>query len=141
VFTEARYQQYIRDFNSTFVGGMTLEAFFDKYYEADATFEYVPQARKNVGREEVLAFWNGVGDKMQEVILNHTHYLENETTVASEAPIDFFCKEDLEWNGIPYKAGSKFRLMMCAFYDVSTNNKFSYARVYSIYNPAYKPNP
>jgi hypothetical protein len=29
--TEARYQQYIRDFNSTFVGGMTLEDFFDKY--------------------------------------------------------------------------------------------------------------
>ena len=139
MFTEERYQQYIRDFNSTFVGIMTIDAFFDEYYEPDATFEYVPQARKNIGREEVLAFWKHVGGRMQEVILNHTHYLENETTIASEAPIDFLCKEDLEWNGIPYKAGSKFRLMMCAFYDVSPNNKISYARVYSIYNPAYKP--
>lgn len=139
MFTEARYQQYIRDFNSTFVDGMTLEDFFDTYYEPDATFEYVPQARKNVGREQVLAFWRGVGGKMLETILDHTHFLEDDTTVASEAPIDFLCKEDLEWNGVPYKAGTKFRLMMCAFYDVSPNNKFTYARVYSIYNPAYKP--
>lgn len=120
---------------------MILETFFDIYNEPDATFEYVPQAKKNIGRSEVLAFWHNVGGKMKEVILNHTHFLEDETTVASEAPIDFFCNEDLEWNGVPYKAGSKFRLMMCAFYDVSPNTKFSYARAYSIYNPAYKPNP
>ncbi|CUK14227.1 hypothetical protein RUE5091_03747 [Ruegeria denitrificans] len=141
MFSEARYQKYIRDFNSTFVGGMSLPDFFDKYYEQDATFEYVPQARKNVGRAEILEFWGGVGDKMQEVILSHTHYLANETTVASEAPIDFLCREDLEWNGVPYKAGTKFRLMMCAFYDVSSNNKFTYVRVYSIYNPGYAPDP
>ncbi|MEM7462307.1 MAG: hypothetical protein AAF362_06455 [Pseudomonadota bacterium] len=103
MFTEARYNQYILDFNSTFDGKMTLEAFFDTYYEPDATFEYVPQGRKNIGRGEVLEFWRGVGGKMKEVILDHTHFLENETTVASEAPIDFLCNEDLEWNGVSYK--------------------------------------
>ncbi|MFA0813119.1 hypothetical protein [Microbulbifer epialgicus] len=139
MFTEARYLQYIKDFNSTFVGGLTLEDFYDTYYEPNATFEYIPQARKNIGREQIVAFWRGVSGKMQETILNHTHFVENETTVASEAPIDFLCKEDLEWNGVSYHAGTRFRLMMCTFYDVSLNNKFSYARVYSIYNPKYKP--
>lgn len=140
MFTEQRYEQYISDFNSTFrPGGMSIADFFDSYYEPDATFEYVPQARKNVGRDEVLAFWGTVSGNMQEVILNHTSYIENETTVASEAPIDFLCQADLEWNGIPYKAGSKFRLMMCAFYDKSPNDRFKYVRVYSIYNPGYQP--
>ncbi|WP_444886258.1 hypothetical protein [Microbulbifer sp. JMSA008] len=139
MFAEKRYRKYISDFNSTFTGGISLDDFFDKYYEKSATFEYVPQARKNIGRDQILAFWEGVSEKMQEVILSHTHFLADEKTVASEAPIDFLCKEDLEWNGITYNAGSKFRLMMCAFYDVSPSNKFSYVRVYSIYNPGYKP--
>ncbi|WP_444904834.1 hypothetical protein ACJJIU_08585 [Microbulbifer sp. CnH-101-E] len=139
MFTEERYRQYIRDFNSTFTGGISLDYFFSKYYEKSATFEYVPQARKNIGCDQILAFWEGVAEKMQEVIQSHTHFLADEKTVASEAPIDFLCKEDLEWDGRTYNAGSKFRLMMCAFYDVSPSNKFSYVRVYSVYNPGYKP--
>ena len=138
--TEARYREYIRDFNSTFTpDGLSLEEFFDKYYEPDATFEYVPQAKKNVGREQVLEFWHGVSGQMDEKILDHTHFLATPAAIASEAPIDFVCKQDLEWVGVHYKAGSKFRLMMAAFYDVSPNDKFSYVRVYSIYNPAYTP--
>ena len=76
---------------------------------------------------------------MDETILDHTHFLATPTAVAAEAPIDFVCKQDIDWVGVQHKAGSKFRLMMAAFYDVSPNNKFSYIRVYSIYNPAYKP--
>ena len=138
--TEARYREYIRDFNSTFTpDGLSLEEFFDKYYEPDATFEYVPQAKKNVGREQVLEFWHGVSGQMDEKILDHTHFLATPTAIASEAPIDFVCKQDMDWVGVQHKAGSKFRLMMAAFYDVSPNDKFSYVRVYSIYNPAYNP--
>ena len=73
MFTEQRYEQYISDFNSTFrPGGMSISDFFDSYYEPDATFDILPQARKNVGRDEVLAFWGTVSGNMQEVILNHT---------------------------------------------------------------------
>lgn len=61
------------------------------------------------------------------------------TAVASEAPIDFRCKTDLEWVGVEHKAGTVFRLMMAAFYDVSPTGKFRYVRVYSVYNPAYTP--
>ena len=140
MITEARYKEYIQDFNSTFApDGLSLEEFFDKYYEPDATFEYVPQAKKNVGREQVLEFWHGVSGLMDEKILDHTHFLATPTAVASEAPIDFVCKQDMDWVGVQHKAGSKFRLMMAAFYDVSPNDKFSYVRVYSIYNPAYNP--
>jgi hypothetical protein len=60
------------------------------------------------------------------------------TTIASEAPIDFLCKKDLEWVGVPHKAGTSFRLMMAAFYEVGPSGKFQYVRVYSIYNPAYQ---
>ena len=127
MITEARYREYIRDFNSTFApDGLSLEEFFDKYYEPDATFEYVPQAKKNVGREQVLEFWHGVSGQMDEKILDHTHFLATPTAIASEAPIDFTCKQDVEWVGEHYKAGSKFRLMMAAFYDVSPNDKFTY---------------
>lgn len=140
MITEARYKEYIRDFNSTFMPeGMSLEDFFDKYYEPDATFEYIPQAKKNVGREQVLEFWHGVSGLMEEKIQAHTHFLATPTAVAAEAPIDFACKQDLDWVGVEHKAGSTFRLMMAAFYDVSPNDKFCYVRVYSIYNPAYKP--
>jgi hypothetical protein len=76
---------------------------------------------------------------MEEKILPHTHFVSSETCVASEAPIDFRCKRDLEWVGVSHKAGSTFRLMMAAFYDVSQNGKFSYVHVYSIYHPDYQP--
>ena len=56
-----------------------------------------------------------------------------------EAPIDFLCKRDLVWVDAKFKKGDRFRLMMAAFYRVSARDKFAYVRVYSIYNPAYKP--
>jgi hypothetical protein len=39
---------------------------------------------------------------------------------------------------VEHKAGTSFRLMMAAFYEVSQNDKFKYVRVYSIYHPAYQ---
>ena len=138
--TEAKYRQYISDFNAACAGrGDGFGAFFDTYYEPDAVFEYVPKARKNSGRAQLLEFWGGVAEIMQETIRDHTHFISTETAVASEAPSDFRCKTDLEWVGVKHKAGTVFRLMMAAFYDVSPNDKFQYVRVYSIYNPAYAP--
>jgi hypothetical protein len=140
MITEESYGQYIRDFNAICAGGgMGFSDFFDKYYEADAVFEYVPAAKKNSGKAEAIAFWEGVSEIMEEKILPHTQFVASETCVASEAPIDFLCKRDLEWVGVSHKAGSTFRLLMAAFYDVSPNNKFSYVHVYSIYHPDYQP--
>ena len=139
MITEGQYRQYIRDFNESCAGrGMGFAAFFDKWYEPDAIFEYVPTAAKNSGKERAVAFWNGVSRIMQETIRDHTHFVTSPTTLASEAPIDFACKQDLEWVGVPHKAGTSFRLMMGAFYDVSPNDKFKYVRVYSVYHPAYQ---
>lgn len=139
MITEQQYNEYISDFNGACAGtGMSHADFFDKWYEPDAVFEYVPKAAKNSGKDQAVSFWAGVSKIMQETIQPHLHFISNETTIASEAPIDFLCKEDLEWVGEHHKAGTSFQLMMGAFYDVSPRAKIKYARVYSIYHPHYQ---
>jgi hypothetical protein len=138
IMDEAKYNQYIEDFNSACTGGKTFTDFYDKYYEPDAIFEYIPAAKKNNGRKEIIAFWERVHDIMTEEIKPHYSLLITESNVATEAPIDFKCKNDLEWVGIKHKAGSSFRLRMVAFYDLSKNDKFKYVRVYSIYHEDYQ---
>jgi hypothetical protein len=138
--TEERYNLYIRDFNAACAGdGSGFGDFFDKYYEPDAVFEYIPNATKNIGRDVVVAFWEHVHGLMHEEIKPHRTFLSSDTTVATEAPIDFQCKKDMEWVGVKHKAGDTFRLMMSAFYDLSENGKFKYVRVYSVYHPDYQP--
>jgi hypothetical protein len=139
MITEEHYRQYIRDFNTACAGdGSTFGGFYEKYYEPDATFEYIPTATKNVGKEVTVSFWRRVHDMMQEEIKDHRSLVISETVIAVEAPIDFTCKTDLEWVGVKHQAGSSFRLLMAAFYDVSATGKFEYVRVYSIYNPKYQ---
>jgi hypothetical protein len=139
MITEAHYKQYVSDFNAACVGdGTAFSAFYDTYYVPDAVFEYLPNATKNVGKEMTVSFWQKVHDIMQEEMKDHRSLVISDTTVAVEAPIDFLCKKDLEWVGVTHKAGSSFRLLMSAFYDVSANGKFEYVRVYSIYHPAYQ---
>ena len=135
---QAKYNQYIAAFNSACVGDMAFEGFYDEYYEPDAIFEYIPAARKNKGREEIIAFWQGVHGIMTEEIQPHISLLITDSALAVEAPIDFKCKKDLEWVGVTHKAGSSFRLRMAAFYDLSENDRFKYVRVYSIYHEAYQ---
>lgn len=139
MITEQDYTRYIRDFNGACAGsGMSFGAFYDTWYEPDATFEYIPKATLNTGKATAVAFWEGVREIMEETIRDHTSFVASATKIATEAPIDFLCKRDLEWVGVSYKAGTSFRLMMAAFYDVSANDKIRYARVYSIYNPHYQ---
>lgn len=139
MITEAEYRKYIHDFNAACAGdGTGFGAFFDRYFEPEAVFEYLPNATKNIGRAMTVEFWQGVHDRMEEAIRNHASFLSVGTTVATEAPIDFRCKKDLEWVGIAHKAGSSFRLRMAGFYDVGASGKFSYVRVYSVYHPAYQ---
>ena len=140
MITKEMYRQYIADFNAACAGdGTGFGAFYDKWYEPDAVFEYIPMAKKNQGKAVTVAFWENVYSLMEEKILDHTTLLVDEKHVATEAPIDFLCKKDLEWVGVKHKAGTKFRLMMAGFYNVSPNDKFEYVHVYSIYNPAYRP--
>jgi hypothetical protein len=139
IMTKERYDQYIRDFNAACAGdGSAFSAFYDKYYEPDAIFEYIPTATKNIGKEVTVSFWMKVHDIMNEEIKDHRSFVLSDTTVAVEAPIDFLCKSDLEWVGVKHKAGSSFRLLMSAFYDISPTGKFSYVRVYSVYHPDYQ---
>jgi hypothetical protein len=137
--TEAKYTQYTKDFNEACAGdGTAFDAFYDKYYEPDAVFEYIPTATKNSGKEITVAFWKSVHDIMLEEIQPHHSLVISERKIAVEAPIDFLCKKDLEWVGEKHKAGSSFRLLMAAFYDISVNDKFEYVRVYSIYHHDYQ---
>lgn len=139
MMTEERYNQYISDFNAACAGdGNGFSDFYDKYYEPGAVFEYIPNATKNVGKEVVVSFWQHVHGLMHEEIKPHRSFLSSDTSVATEAPIDFLCKKDMEWVGVKHKAGSSFRLLMSAFYDLSENGKFKYVRVYSIYHPDYQ---
>jgi hypothetical protein len=115
-----------------------LMPFFDEYYEPNAVFEYIPTATRNKGKEITVSFWKTVHDLMQEEIKDHTTLVISGNRVATEAPIDFVCKKDLEWVGVQHKAGTSFRLLMAAFYHVSANDKFEYVRVYSIYHPDYQ---
>jgi hypothetical protein len=139
MITETYYKQYVTDFNAACAGdGTGFSEFYDTYYEPDAVFEYVPNATKNVGKDVTVSFWKNVHDLMQEEMKDHRSLVISDTKVAVEAPIDFLCKKDLEWVGVTHKAGSSFRLLMSAFYDVSANDKFEYVRVYSIYHPAYQ---
>ncbi len=139
MMTEEEYNQYISDFNAACAGdGSAFGDFYDKYYEPDAVFEYIPNATKNVGKEVTVSFWKHVHDIMHEEIKEHRSFVISDTTLATEAPIDFFCKKNLEWNGVKHKAGSSFRLLMSAFYDINTGGKFEYVRVYSIYHPDYQ---
>ncbi len=133
------YNQYIKDFNTACAGdGSGFAGFYDKYFEPDAVFEYIPKAEKNIGKEITVNFWKHVHGIMNEKILKHTSFVSSGNKIAVEAPIDFLCKQDLEWVGEEHKKGSSFRLMMCAFYTVSENDKFEYVRVYSIYHPDYQ---
>jgi hypothetical protein len=75
---------------------------------------------------------------MREEIKPHTSLIVSERKIAVEAPIDFYCKKDLEWVGVEHKAGSSFRLMMAGFYTLSDMGKIKYVRVYSIYNEDYQ---
>jgi hypothetical protein len=138
IMNEATYNQYIKDFNSACAGKGIFGDFYDKYYEPDAVFEYIPKAQKNIGRNKTIAFWESVHDIMTEEIQPHISFLITGSKVATEAPIDFKCKKDLDWVGVTHKAGSSFRLCMAAFYDLSENDKFKYVRVYSIYHEAYQ---
>jgi hypothetical protein len=141
MITEEKYSQYIKDFNAVCADdGADIGAFYDKYYEPDAVFEYIPDATKNVGKDVTVAFWSGVREIMREEIKDHISFLSSDTAVASEAPIDFQCRKDLEWVGVKHKAGSSFRLRMAAFYEVSARGKFKYVRVYSVYHPDYQVN-
>ncbi len=139
MMTEEKYNQYVRDFNAACAGdGSGFGEFYDRYYVPNATFEYVPKATRNVGKDVTVSFWQGVHELMQEEIKPHRSLVTAGRKVAVEAPIDFFCKKDLEWVGEPHQAGSSFRLLMSAFYDVSTCGRFEYVRVYSIYHPDYQ---
>jgi hypothetical protein len=139
MITEEHYRQYIRDFNTACAGdGTAFSDFYDKYYEPNAIFEYIPTATKNVGKEVTVSFWRNVHDIMQEEIKDHRSLVISDRAIAVEAPIDFTCKKDLEWVGVKQRAGSSFRLLMSAFYDVSPTGKFEYVRVYSIYHPKYQ---
>jgi len=137
--TEEEYNQYISDFNAACAGdGSGFTAFYDRYYEPDAVFEYMPNATKNAGKEVTVSFWKHVHEIMHEEIKPHSSFVLSDTTLATEAPIDFLCKKDLEWVGEKHKAGTSFRLMMSAFYDISPSDKFKYVRVYSVYHPDYQ---
>ena len=136
---EKRYNEYIAAFNAACRSSAPdFHAFFDAFYEKHAVFEYIPAARKNKGRE-IVEFWEEVHAILEEQILPHRSFLSQGNKVAVEAPIDFLCKKDLEWVGVSHKKDDRFRLMMCAFYDITPNDRFEYVRVYSIYHPAYKP--
>ena len=137
--TEEKYYQYISDFNVACAGdGTGFAAFYERYYEPDAVFEYMHNATKNAGKEVAVSFWKYVHEIMHEEIKPHSSFVVSNTTLATEAPIDFPCKKDLEWVGVEHKAGTSFRLMVSAFYDISPSDKFKYARVYSVYNQAYQ---
>jgi hypothetical protein len=139
MMTEAEYTQYTNDFNAACAGdGNAFGSFFDKYYEPHAVFEYVPNATKNSGREITVSFWQGVHAIMQEEIQPHRTLVISERKIAVEAPIDFYCKKDLEWVGEKHAAGTSFRLLMAGFYSLSVNGKMEYVRVYSIYHDAYQ---
>ena len=139
MMTEADYTQYTKDFNEACAGdGTAFGAFFDKYYEPNAGFEYIPKATKNIGRETTVSFWESVHDIMQEEIQPHRSLVISGKKIAVEAPIDFLCKKDLEWVGEKHRAGSSFRLLVAAFYDLSDNDKMEYVRVYSIYHRDYQ---
>ena len=138
--TEDEYGDYIASFNAACAGdGTGFAAVFDRYYEPDAVFEYIPNATRNSGRDFTIKFWQGVHDIMHETIRPHLSFLSDGNRMACQAPIDFVCKRDLEWVGVPHKEGTSFRLMMAAFYDLSPADRIQYARVYSIYNEAYQP--
>lgn len=139
MMTEEHYRRYISDFNAACAGdGTGFSAFYDKYYEPDAVFEYIPTATKHVGKEVTVSFWKHVHDLMQEEIQDHRSLIISDAAIAVEAPIDFTCKKDLEWVGVKHQAGNSFRLLMSAFYDVSATGKFKYVRVYSIFHPDYQ---
>jgi hypothetical protein len=137
--TEIEYEQYTKDFNNARSGdGSGFGDFFDKYYEPDAVFEYLPKATKNSGKEITVSFWKSVHGIMREEIKPHTSLIVSERKIAVEAPIDFYCKKDLEWVGVEHKAGSSFRLMMAGFYTLSDMGKIKYVRVYSIFHKDYQ---
>ena len=139
MITKEIYKQYIADFNAACAGdGTGFGAFYDKYYEPDAVFEYIPMAEKNRGKEITVSFWEKVHGLMEEKIQDHTTLVISGNHVATEAPIDFFCKKDVDWVGVQHKARTSFRLLMAGFYRVSPNDKFEYVHVYSIYDPAYQ---
>ena len=139
LMTEERYNQYIGDFNAACAGdGSAFGDFYDKYYEPDAIFEYIPNATKNAGKEVTVSFWKQVHEIMHEEIKPHSSIVISDKIMAVEAPIDFLCKQDLDWVGVKHKAGSSFRLLVAAFYHISPNGKFQYVRVYSIYHPDYQ---
>ncbi len=139
MLTETEYKQYTLDFNAACAGdGTGFGQFYDKYYEPDAVFEYIPNATRNVGKEVTVAFWEGVHDLMQEEIQPHGTFVSSGSNIAIEAPIDFTCKKDLEWVGVEHKAGDSFRLLMAGFYRFSDRGQIEYVRVYSIFHPDYQ---
>ena len=94
MITKEMYRQYIADFNAACAGdGTGFGAFYDKWYEPDAVFEYIPMAKKNQGKAITVSFWENVHSLMQEKILDHTTLLVDEKHVATEAPIDFPLQE------------------------------------------------
>ncbi len=87
MLTETEYKQYTLDFNAACAGdGTGFGQFYDKYYEPDAVFEYIPNATRNVGKEVTVAFWEGVHDLMQEEIQPHGTFVSTGSNIAIEAP-------------------------------------------------------
>ncbi len=139
MLTESEYRRYTNDFNAACAGdGTGFGGFYDKYYERDAVFEYIPNATKNIGKEVTVAFWEGVHEMMLEEIQPHSTFITSGNKIAMEAPIDFTCKKDLEWVGVEHKQGESFRLLMAGFYDFSHKGKIEYVHVYSVFHQDYQ---
>ena len=129
MITIEHYEQYIRDFNAACAGdGSGFADFYERYFEPNAVFEYIPKATKNMGKDMTVRFWQGVHETMHETIQPHRSLLINDKMVAAEMPIDFVCKKAMEWVGVERQAGESFRLMVAGFYHVSSNDKFEYVR-------------
>ena len=83
MMTEERYNQYIGDFNAACAGdGSAFGDFYDKYYEPDAIFEYIPNATKNAGKEVTVSFWKQVHEIMHEEIKPHSSIVISDKIMA-----------------------------------------------------------
>ncbi|MDP5220080.1 nuclear transport factor 2 family protein [Ruegeria sp. 2205SS24-7] len=115
VFTQEQFKQYESEFNNA----TDKSAFFDKYYDPDATFIH-PYKGTFKGKEQLVGFWNSgkySGHDGIHEILHLKNFISVENKLAVELDIEWRCLKDTNYLGAR-KAGDVFWGYCAAFYDL-----------------------
>ncbi len=123
-------EKWFREYEKEFSDAKDKSAFFDRYYDPEATFIH-PFKGSFHGKDELVNFWNAgknSGHAGIHEILHFKNLVVQQDKVAAELFIEWRCLADTDYLG-PRKKGDVFYGKCAAFYDLK-DGKFLRVQLY-----------